>query len=97
VTFAVRIPLLEGHGGIEMGLGSAHGDSGTVAARHLVGEHQEEEVLVRHLLLTGEGDEALGKRVEEATELEATQHRRECSGVIVSRGVIGRHLSREWW
>jgi hypothetical protein len=67
-----------------MGLGSAHGDGGAVAARDFVGEHEEEEILVRHLLLAGQ-DEALGERVEEAAELEATQHRGELGSDRVER------------
>jgi hypothetical protein len=43
-----------------------------VATRTLAGENEEEEVLVRHLLLSRE-NEALGERVEHARDLEPAQ------------------------
>ena len=79
-----RVPVLELHGGIELGLGGAQRDGGAVAARDLVAEDEEQEVLVRHLLLARQ-DEALGQRVEQAAELEAAQHGREIGGDRVGR------------
>src|SRR3989337_705524 len=49
------------------------GGGQAVPARHLVGEDEQEEVLGRQRLLAHEG-EALGERVEDAREPEATAH-----------------------
>ena len=58
-----------------------------VATLALVGEQQEQEILVRHLLLAGER-EALGKRVEEFAEAQAA-HR----GLEVRADWIGHESS----
>jgi hypothetical protein len=67
-------------------LGSAQRDGGAVATRDFVGERKQEEVLVWHVLLASE-DEALGERVEETTELEATKD----GGELGRDGVERRH------
>ena len=59
------IPVLQTHGGIELRLGRPRADGHAVAPGHLVGEHQQQEILVRHFLLAGQG-EALGEGVQDA-------------------------------
>jgi hypothetical protein len=54
----------------------AQGDGSGVAASDLVGEDDQQEVLVGHRLLAGER-EAVGQRVEQAAELEPAQRRLE--------------------
>jgi hypothetical protein len=58
--------------GIESGTLSPELGGDAVAARDLVGEDQQQKILVRHLLLPGEG-EALGERVEDRAQLEALE------------------------
>jgi hypothetical protein len=79
------IPVLELRGGVEARALSPEGRGQAVASRHLVGEDEQEEVLVGHLLLAGEG-EALGQSVEEPGELEAAQH-----GLEIGRDGVGGH------
>jgi len=50
------------HRGVEPGALGAQGDAQAVASRDLVGEEQQEEVLMRHLLLPRE-HQAVGERV----------------------------------
>ena len=80
-----RIPRLELHRGIEAGALGAERDGLAVAAGGLVAEDEQQEVLVRHLLLARQ-DEPLGQRVEHAGELEAPE-----DGPEVGRDRIGRH------
>ena len=68
-----RVPRLETQGGIEARPLDAQRDGEAVAPRDLIAEDEEQEVLVRHLLLTGER-ESLGQRVEHARELQTTEH-----------------------
>ena len=68
-----RIPGVEVHGGIEARALHAQGDSQTIAARRLVAEYEQQEIVVRHLLLAGE-EHPLGQGVEHASELQATEH-----------------------
>jgi hypothetical protein len=65
----------------------ADGGGAAVAAADLVGEHEQEEVLVGHLLLAGDG-EPLGQRVEDGRELEQLER-----GLEVGGDQVGRHAS----
>jgi signal transduction histidine kinase len=56
----------------------------TDAARDFVREQQKEEVLVRHLLLARER-EAIGQRVEQSSELQASKRRRKVGADHVRR------------
>ena len=62
-----RIPSFEVHAGSELRALRACRRGGAIATLTLVGEQEEEEVLMRHLLLAREGD-ALGERVEQLAE-----------------------------
>ena len=64
------VPRLELVRGVEAGALGPELRGGAVAAGDLVGEDQQEEVLVGHLLLPSER-EALGQGVEDRSQLEA--------------------------
>ena len=57
------IPRVQVHGGIQPRALDAEGDGKTVPTRRLVAEDEQQEILVRHFLLTGEQD-ALRQRIE---------------------------------
>jgi hypothetical protein len=84
VTLAVD-PVFELGGGVEARALGAQGRGQAVAPGHLVGEDEQEEVLVGQLLLAGE-EQALGQGIEQAGELEAAQH-----GLQVGGDGIGTH------
>jgi hypothetical protein len=65
-----RIPGFELHGGIEARALRPEGRGLTVAARGFVGEDEEKEILMRHLLAAREG-ETFGQGVGHAGEFEA--------------------------
>ena len=67
-----RVPGLDLVRGIEAGTLGPELGRDAVAPRDLVGEDQQEEVLVGHLLLPGEG-EAIWQRVEDRPQLEALE------------------------
>ena len=67
------VPVLELGARVEAGPLRPQGGGQAVPARHLVGEDEQEELLVGQRLLAHEG-EALGERVEDAREPEAPQH-----------------------
>jgi hypothetical protein len=66
------VPVLDLMFDIELSLLGAHGCSLAVTTRGFILEHEQEQVLMRHLLLTCEG-EALWECVEDARQLEASQ------------------------
>jgi len=82
-----RVPALELHVGLEERSLGARRRRGAVAALALVGEQEEQEVLVRHLLLAGERD-ALGERVEELAETQPAH-----DGLEVGADGIGHEFS----
>jgi hypothetical protein len=78
-----RVPVLDLGTGIEAGALGAQGGGETIAAGDLVGEEKEQDVLMRELLLPGQG-EALGQGVEDAGEPEPAQN-----GLQVGRDGVG--------
>ncbi len=70
MTFAVLSQSSSRIAGVEPGLGGADLGGGAVAARNLVGEHEQQQVVEGHVLLVGE-HEPLGQRLGDATELES--------------------------
>jgi hypothetical protein len=80
------VPRFELHRWIEVSPLRAQRAREAVAARGLVGEHEQEEVLVRHLLLSRES-EAIGQRVEHARELEPAQ-----DGLEIGCDCFGGHV-----
>ena len=66
------VPGVQAHGGVEAGGAGAQRGGVGVAAGHLVGEEELEEVGVGQLLLAGQG-ESLGQGVEQLAELERAQ------------------------
>jgi hypothetical protein len=65
--------VLEVGAGIEAGALGAEGGGETIAAGDLIGEDEQEDVLMGELLLPGEG-EALGEGVKDAGKPEPPQH-----------------------
>jgi hypothetical protein len=59
--------VLQLHRRIQPRLGGAEGDGEGIAAGDFVAEHEQQEVGMRQRLLARE-DEALGQRVEQASE-----------------------------
>jgi hypothetical protein len=68
------VPQLELHSGIEPRTLHAQRSGEAVAPRCLIREHDQQEVLVRHLLLPSER-ESLGERLEDWGELQSPHHR----------------------
>ena len=66
------VPGLQAHGGVEVRALDAEGDGQALPAGDLVAEDQQQEILVRHLLLARE-HEPLGQGVEHAREFEPTE------------------------
>jgi len=85
--FRRRVPALELHVGLEERALGAGRRCGAVAALALVGEQEEQEVLVRHLLLACK-HEALGERVEELAEAQSAH-----GGLEVGADRIGHSSS----
>jgi hypothetical protein len=50
------VPRLEAHGGIEARALDAQRHGEALPPRHLIAQHEQQEVLMRHLLLTGEDE-----------------------------------------
>ena len=71
--FGRGIPPFEAKVGIEVCLLGTKGGGLGVAAGDLVREDEQEEILVRHLLLASEG-QALGESVEKFGKLESAEH-----------------------
>ena len=67
------IPLLELGALFEARTLRAQGSRLAVSTRYLIAQDQEQEVLVRHFLLAGQG-EPLGQGVENARELEPAEY-----------------------
>jgi hypothetical protein len=72
VTFAVLVPVLQAHGGIQAGFLDPQRDGETVAPRHFVAEHLQEEILMGHLLLSRER-QPFGQCIEDARQLQPAQ------------------------
>ena len=85
--FRSLVPALKLHLRVEVAALGAHGSGAAVAAADLVGEHEQEQVLVGHLLLPSDG-EPLRQRVEYRRELEAPER-----GLEVSGDQVGGHGS----
>ena len=73
MTFAVGSQCSSSHGWIELGLVCPRLGRRAVAAADLVAEHEEQQILVRHLLLARQG-QAIGKGIQHAAEFEPAQH-----------------------
>jgi hypothetical protein len=83
VTLAVGSQASSCMVGVQMSALGPHGRRLAVATRGLVCQHQQEEILMWHLLRPGQG-EPLGQSVEHGPELEATER-----GPQVGRDHVG--------
>src|SRR5262249_31326358 len=73
------VPVLELGLGIEVRFVGTKSDGHAVPTLYLVLEHEEEQILMGHLLLASQS-EAFGKRVQHPRELQASQHGFEVRG-----------------
>ena len=86
--FGRGIPVFQLHARIELGLARPGIGRRTVAAGDLVTEHQQQQILVRHLLLARQA-QAIGEGILDTTEFEPAQ-----DGDQVGRNRVARAHER---